>query len=229
MTEALERIAAHWDGRAATFDDEIDHGLVGPVTRAAWARRLSTWLPAPPAQVVELGCGTGSLAVLLAERGYDVAASDISPTMIDRARAKAEAAGVAVDLEVADAASPPYADGSADIVLVRHLAWTLLDPEAAIATWASLLRPHGRLVMIEGRWGTPEQSGEADVDHGDYSPVHRSLPWYGGVAADTLVPALERVFGRVECQDLSGDDHLWGRPVSDERYVVMAEEPGSPV
>lgn len=197
MADVLEAIAAHWDGRAATFDDEADHGLVAPATRAAWARWLSTWLPTPPARVADLGCGTGSLAVLLAARGYSVTASDISGKMIQRARQKAEAAGVAVDLAVADAASPQQPARSTDVVLVRHLAWTLPDPPAAIATWASLLQPHGRLEMVEGRWGTAAQAelqpDEANIDHGDYMPVYRSLPWYGGVAADTLVPLLEHL------------------------------------
>lgn len=224
MADVLDAIASHWDGRAATFDDEVDHGLADPAARAAWSRWLTTWLPAPPARVVDLGCGTGSLAVLLAARGYSVTASDISPEMVQRARHKAAAAGVTIEVEVADAAAPELPARSADVVLVRHLAWTLPHPQAAIATWASLLRPHGRLVMVEGRWGTAAQTepDDADVDHGDYTPVYRSLPWYGGVAADTLVPVLEQTFGRVEYHDLSADDDLWGRAVSDERYAVVA-------
>lgn len=230
MADVLGTIAAHWDERAATFDDEVDHRLVVPATRAAWSRWLSTWLPAPPARVADLGCGTGSLAVLLAARGYAVAASDIAPEMVERARHKADAAGVAIEVAVADAASPQLPARSTDVVLVRHLAWTLPDPHAAIPTWASLLRPRGRLVMVEGRWGTAVQAepqpDDADIDHGDYAPIHGSLPWYGGVAADTLVPVLEQTFCRVEYHDLTADDDLWGRVVSDERYAVVAHLDG---
>jgi hypothetical protein len=57
----------HWDAHAATFDDEADHGLRDPAVRAAWAGVLTAALPAAPAWVVDIGCGTGSVAVLLAE------------------------------------------------------------------------------------------------------------------------------------------------------------------
>lgn len=217
----LRTIADHWDGRAATFDGDPDHGLVEEEARAAWAGRLDGWLPAPPARVADLGCGTGSLAVLLAGRGYDVVASDIAPEMVQRARRKATEAGVDVDLSVADAAEPGLPEASVDVVLVRHLVWTLADPEAAIETWRSLLRPGGRLVMVEGRWGTPAQPDD-EVDHGDYAPVHRSLPWYGGVSAATLLPVLQERFDRVEHHDLTGEDALWGHAVADERYAVVA-------
>lgn len=58
MADLLDTIAEHWDERASTFDDEVDHGLVAPAARAAWTRRLSTWLLEPPARVADLGCGT---------------------------------------------------------------------------------------------------------------------------------------------------------------------------
>lgn len=80
--------------------------------------------------------------------------------------------------------------------------------------------------MVEGRWGTTPQEEhqpeDAGTDHGDYTPVYRALPWYGGVAADTLVPVLEQAFDRVDYHDLTADEDLWGRAVSDERYAVVA-------
>lgn len=214
-------VATHWDGRAATFDDEPDHGLGDPATREAWARRLKGWLPAPPAAVADLGCGTGSLAVLLALCGFEVTASDIAPAMVERARRKAAGAGVSIEVGLADAAAPGLPERSVDVVLVRHLAWTLGDPAGAIEVWRSLLLPGGRLVMVEGRWGTPAPPGD-DVDHGDYAPIHERLPWYGGVSATTLLPVLREGFARVEHHDLTGDDDLWGHAVTDERYAVVA-------
>lgn len=225
MSRVVETIAAHWERRADTFDEEPDHGLVEPATRNAWSRRLVSWLPKPPATVADLGCGTGTLSVLLATMGYEVAASDISPAMVVRARRKADAAGVVVEVKVADASAPALPEHSLDVVLVRHLAWTLPDPHAALARWAALLRPGGRLVMVEGCWSTPDQHGDQASDetvHGDYAAIHQQLPWYGGVSAPTLVAVLEELFGRVEYHDLSGERILWGREVSDERFAVVA-------
>jgi 2-polyprenyl-3-methyl-5-hydroxy-6-metoxy-1,4-benzoquinol methylase len=71
-TDELRR---YWDGQAASFDDDPDHGLRDPAVRQAWADLLLPLLPPAPAHVVDLGCGTGSLAVLLAQHGNRVLAA----------------------------------------------------------------------------------------------------------------------------------------------------------
>lgn len=78
-----------WDREAATFDDEPDHGLRDPVVHAAWGALLERLLPAAPADVADLGCGTGSLSVLLAEAGYRVRGVDVAGEMVAAARTKA--------------------------------------------------------------------------------------------------------------------------------------------
>lgn len=55
-----------WDAAAGSFDEEPDHGLRDPAVRDAWARRMETWLPTAPSAVLDLGCGTGSLSLLVA-------------------------------------------------------------------------------------------------------------------------------------------------------------------
>ena len=94
---------AYWDGEAAAFDDEPDHGLRDPVVREAWSRLLADLVPAGARRAADLGCGTGSLAVLLAAAGLEVSGRDLSPAMVERARAKADAAGLTLDLHVGDA------------------------------------------------------------------------------------------------------------------------------
>src|SRR6476646_2477407 len=91
-----------WDREAAGFDDEADHGLRDPMVRQAWVDLLGRLLPRAPAAVVDLGCGTGTLSVLLAELGYEVTAVDLSPNMLAAARDKARAAGVVVDFQLGD-------------------------------------------------------------------------------------------------------------------------------
>ncbi|RSS45908.1 class I SAM-dependent methyltransferase, partial [Streptomyces sp. WAC05858] len=79
---------AYWDAAAADFDNEPDHGLRDPAVREAWAARLRGWLPERAGDVLDLGCGTGSLALLAAERGHRVTGVDRSPRMVELARAK---------------------------------------------------------------------------------------------------------------------------------------------
>lgn len=186
-----------WDAAAARFDDEPDHGLRDPRVRAAWAARLRSWLPAAPSDVLDLGCGTGSLSLLAAEQGHRVTAVDRSEPMLALAREKL--AGTGARVLVGDAAAPPVT-GRFDAVLVRHVLWALPDPAGALRSWARLLRPGGRLVLVEGRWGTAD-------------PV--------GIAADTLADLAAPLGGAVHVEQLGHDRELWGRPVDDERYAAV--------
>ena len=88
-----DRAAGFWDAQAVSFDDEPDHGLTDRTVREAWMARLRSWLPAPPAEVADLGCGTGTLPVLLAGESYGLRGVDLSVQMLRAARAKAAAAG----------------------------------------------------------------------------------------------------------------------------------------
>jgi len=187
-----------WDAAADTFDDEPDHGLRDPRTRAAWAIRLRSWLPASPSDLLDLGCGTGSLALLAAGDGHRVTAVDSSARMAALAREKL--AGTGARVLVGDAARPPVAAGGFDVVLVRHVLWALPDPTAVLRHWARLLRPGGRLVLVEGRWGA-------------VSPV--------GIAADTLAAMAASLGGSVHVEQLGHDTALWGRDVTDERYAAV--------
>src|SRR5689334_13316720 len=140
------RVSSFWDREAATFDDEVDHGLSDPLVREAWRRLLRSLLPDSPADVADIGCGTGSLSVLLATDGYRVVGIDVSDKMLRVASRKAEAAQVTLGLLRGDAARPPLDRSSMDVVLVRHVCWALQRPEAAVKRWATLLRERGRLV-----------------------------------------------------------------------------------
>ncbi|MYW69657.1 methyltransferase domain-containing protein [Streptomyces sp. SID8379] len=188
-----------WDAAAADFDDEPDHGLRDPAVRAAWGRRLDGWLPERPGDLLDLGCGTGSLSLLAAERGHRVTGVDFAPAMLERARRKL--AGHDADFLLGDAAAPPVEQGAYDVVLARHVLWALPDTEAALRRWVSLLRPGGRLVLIEGVWG-------------ELSPT--------GVPGERLVALARDVLDDVRHEPLSQDALLWGKQVSDERYAVIA-------
>ena len=195
----MDDAVGYWDEQAEHFDDEPDHGLRDPRVRAAWRDLLLPRLPAPGAAVADLGCGTGSLACLLAQEGCAVRGVDLSPRMVAAARAKATGLAVDATFEVGDAADPPLPDASADVVLVRHVLWALPDPDAAVARWVRLLRPGGRLLLVEGRWHTG-----------------------GGLTADESRQIVARHRTRAVVEPLP-DESLWGGPITDERYLLLSE------
>ncbi|KMS73325.1 SAM-dependent methyltransferase [Streptomyces viridochromogenes] len=189
-----------WDAAAADFDDEPDHGLRDPEVRQAWASRMRSWLPERVSDVLDLGCGTGSLSLIAAEQGHRVTGVDRSPAMVDLARAKL--AGRDAAFLVGDAAAPPVGEERFDVVLVRHVLWALPDPGRVLRHWRGLLRPGGRFVLVEGVWGTTAPTV--------------------GIPADRLTALLAPLTGDVRVERLSEDARLWGKDVGDERYAAVA-------
>ncbi len=191
-----ERIAA-WDAEAEAYDEPADHGLTDRSVRSAWHSLLLGVLPPTPARVADLGCGTGTLSLLLAEAGFAVDALDFSPAMVERARTKL--AGVpGVTVAEGDAFEPQLPASSYDAVLCRHVLWAMPDAAVALGRWLDLLAPGGRLVLIEGSWSTG--AGLTAAQTVDL------------VAAAGLEPELRML----------DDPTLWGGPTSDERYLATA-------
>lgn len=98
--------------------------------------------------VLEYGCGTGSHARGLAERGAFVQGIDISPEAIEKARASAGDLGDRLQFVVADAEALQFPDRSFDVVcgtgILHHL-----DIARAVAEVKRVLRPGGRAVFYE--------------------------------------------------------------------------------
>ncbi len=182
-----------WDREAETFDEAADHGLGDPECRDAWRSLLLEHLPAAPSRVADLGCGTGTLALLLAEEGYDVTGVDFSPEMVRRARAKAGHVATFVE---GDAAEPPLEAAAYDVVLSRHVLWAMPSPAAALDRWIGLLRPGGRLVLVEGNWSTG-----------------------AGLSAEETM-ALVRAAGRIPTLRRLPEPVYWGHEITDDRYLV---------
>ena len=179
-----QQVAAHWDRRAAHFDEDFGHSIGSPAERAAWDRILDLVIPAGGSlDALDAGCGTGFLSLELAARGHRVSGIDFAPAMLVEARRKAAARHLAVRFEEGDAEQLPFAPGSFDLVISRHVLWTLPHPEAAIDEWLRVLRPGGRLAIIDGAQyndaSAPPQRENARTS-AEYAAIGDQLPFYGG-------------------------------------------------
>ena len=106
---------------------------------------VATLAGPPPASILDAGCGTGRVAVELAERGYDVVGMDVEPSMLDAARAKAPA----MRWVLGDLAADPIPGGPYDLVVAAGNVMIFLQlgtEAAAVANLAGALRPGGLLV-----------------------------------------------------------------------------------
>jgi SAM-dependent methyltransferase len=125
----LRRRAEAYTGEATGVDARV------PAVEAVKA--------AAPRRLIEVGCGWGELAAWLAEEtGAEVVAVDLSPRMVDLARARG------VDARVGDVQRLEFADGSFDVAVAAWMLYHVPERDVAIRELARVLRPGGRLVAV---------------------------------------------------------------------------------
>ena len=134
------------------------HHFASPVSEALLDRVIAMAAPQPGAVAFDLGCGTGNMALHLAERwGLQVKAVDRSPLMIDEARRRLDGRGApgAVELHRASSIDFLAREGEADVVVaIGAVALTAGDQGAAavLKTLAASVRPGGCLLWGETNW-----------------------------------------------------------------------------
>jgi ubiquinone/menaquinone biosynthesis C-methylase UbiE len=101
-------------------------------------------LPAAEAlEALDIGCRTGFLSLELAFRGHRVTGIDFAPAM-----------------------QLPFSAASFDIAISRHLLWTLPHPEQAIDEWIRVLRPGGRLIVVDSKADVSSSPGRFECNSG---------------------------------------------------------------
>lgn len=164
MEEIEKRILDYWTVRAHDFGvvrrNEIHDGISG-----RWSAELCSLLPKRRLRILDVGTGTGYFAVLLGARGHEVTGIDLTPAMLDEARALADDRGVNARFEVMDAQSLSFPDNSFDAVVTRNLTWTLPEPEQAYAEWLRVLKPGGVLLNFDASYGDNVRNNEKNGTH----------------------------------------------------------------
>ncbi|WGR62324.1 methyltransferase domain-containing protein (plasmid) [Paracoccus ferrooxidans] len=167
-------IRDYWSHRAETYDQSPGHGLMAAREAAAWLALIRRHLgPGEGRLALDLGCGTGAMSLLMRQAGFAVTGLDFAGPMLERARRKAQEAGARLGFIAADAENTLEPDGRYDVIIARNLLWTLPAPQAALGDWFRILKPGGRLLVIDG-------------DHARQSLIERALP------------RLDRLLGRMQ-------------------------------
>ena len=104
----------------------------------------------PPMVIADLGAGEGTFAMLLAQRAAKVIAVDTSAKMIEVGREQALRHGVTnVEFRLGDMEEIPIEDAQVDLVFFSQSLHHALHPDRAIADAARILRPGGRIVVLD--------------------------------------------------------------------------------
>jgi len=102
-------------------------------------------------KILDIGCGTGRHAIELAKRGYNVTGIDLSESMIEKAREKARASGLDVNLQVADARNLSFEDQFNLVIMICEGAFPLMETDEMnfeiLKNAAKALNTGGKLIF----------------------------------------------------------------------------------
>ena len=109
--------------------------------------------------VLDVGTGSGKVALLLTHLGYEVTGIEPSGRLLDQARRKLSDHPHPPELRQGDIDAPPFAPDSFDALVARYELWTLPDLTSALTVWRAQLRPGGVLVAVDGPGTTSDGIG----------------------------------------------------------------------
>lgn len=149
-----DEIRDFWSERAATFDESVGHEIFSEEERKGWQRLIRKHLGEGQGRAaLDLACGTAVISHLMTDVGFKVTGLDWSDTMLAQARAKAKKRGADIRFVSGDAENTMEPKESYDVITNRHLVWTLVDPLAAFREWFSVLKPGGKVLIVDGNLG----------------------------------------------------------------------------
>ncbi len=141
----MNKSAEFWDRSASNYDKtEEKFAYIHSRSRENTKRHLKD-----TNVVLDYGCGTGTTACEISSLVNSVHAIDISSGMIDIAKGKAAASGIAnIDFEQADIFDEKFANGSFDVVLAFNMLHTVPDPRRVVQRTIELLKPGGTFISV---------------------------------------------------------------------------------
>ena len=206
----MARPEKFWDRMAARYARQ-------PVAdKAVYQRKLEMTLSClhPDMKLLEIGCGTGSTAIVHAPHVRHILATDISENMLAIAREKAQAENIEnISFQCAAIDSLQIENGSIDTVLALSVLHLLPDWRTALASVYDMLRPGGLLVS------STACIGDMGLLMRMLPPVMKVLPMVPAVQAFTaaeLQSALEKVGFELE--------QSW-QPSRDQAVFIVARKP----
>lgn len=156
--EELKKVMrTRWDKKGVAYDDAFAHGTKSPEERECWRKILERLGPGG-LSVLDVGTGTGFVALLLAEIGHQVTGIDWSKTMLDQASKKSQQENLSISFVEGETERLPFKTGSFDALVARHVLWTLTEPQQALAEWYRVLKQGGK-VMADYSQRNPGTAG----------------------------------------------------------------------
>ncbi len=189
------------------------------------AAKLVTFAGVRPGDtVLDVGCGTGVVAVTAACRGAKVTGLDLTPALLERAKYNAAQAGVSIEFLEGDVENLPFAAGSFDVVLSQFGHMFGPRPEVTVVQMLKVLKPGGRLAF--STWPPEVYTGRMFKLVSEYlpGPAGAAPPYQWGEPTTIL----ERLGNAVS--DVTFDRERIMLPgLSPKQIAIRFEESAAPV
>jgi len=201
--DCKEVIANYWNFRSSTYTNGVNG--FDEEERKVWKQILENSLVSGKRlKVLDVGTGTGFLALLFAEMRHEVTGIDLSEGMLEKAKHNADNMGLKIDLFHGDAENLPFEDCSFDLVVNKYLLWTLQEPACAVREWKRVLKPGGMIFAIDGNWFDPrpdryikrmvselaerfaKKNQYNRIFKNSYAPIRNSLPLYEKISPENI-------------------------------------------
>lgn len=150
LSATKDGVRKYWDSNSVSYDSAPGYG--GDEENLFWKGLLAETIGPGPKKILDVGCGTGAISVILAELGYEVTGIDFSDGMMKFAKEKTHSKGLDIDFMRGDVEHLEFKDGTFDCITARYVLWTLPHPEQALKEWARVVRPPGKIIVIDGKW-----------------------------------------------------------------------------
>jgi ubiquinone/menaquinone biosynthesis C-methylase UbiE len=159
----LDDIRNEWARLAGGYDRRTTRGLLTPRAAVLWQRVIHKLIGVDAKDVLDVGTGTGLLAVEIAKAGHRVVGVDLTPEMLERARLRGTREGVDVTWLEGDAMNLPFETGRFDVTVSRHVLWTMPDPAKAFTEWIRVTRPNGRVIWFDSTFQKRRSPGSLSM------------------------------------------------------------------
>jgi ArsR family transcriptional regulator len=190
LRKRADRMRAYFDELAGRFGKQYVPGR-------SWKGLAETLLLLmPPLDIADLGAGEGAFSQLLARRAKQVIAVDNSPRMVEVAQELAHRNGLTnIEFRVGDLEDPPIADASVDLAFLSQSLHHALHPQRAVDAARRILRPGGRIAILDLKRHSFEEARELYADH-----------WLGFAEAELESFLLKSGFAHVHVSTVHRED-----------------------
>ena len=199
--EIKERIKNYWNKRCEAFTN-LRISELNSEQRDLWLNIISSKLDnTKKLDILDIGTGSGFLAILMASLDHNVTGIDLSPHMIDSAKNLSKNLGYNINFKTMDAENLDFPNESFDVILSRNLTWTLPNVENAYTQWYRVLRPNGILMNFDANYGNTsfyEETKKINKDNVHKNVDSKLLKEGDNIKNDLLISFKNRPFWDIE-------------------------------